>query len=198
MRIDVEAVRRALGREAERLAAQPAPLDDASRHAAVAAVLRDAAAGAEVLLIRRAALEGDPWSGHMAFPGGRRHQADRDLLATAIRETREEVGLDLERAEAVGRLEPLPVYARGRPTGMLVAPFVFAVSGEPELVLDRREVDEALWTPLGALASGELGTEIDWRRGDEHVRLPAWDVQGRIVWGLTYRMLSELFELLRR
>jgi hypothetical protein len=75
----------------ESLSEGPAP-----GRAAVAIVLRDVEDGPQVLLIRRAEHVGDPWSGHMAFPGGREDPEDESLLATAIRETREE----LARADA--------------------------------------------------------------------------------------------------
>src|SRR5262245_34151321 len=77
---------------------------DFGERAAVAAILLPRDDTFEILLIRRAERPTDLWSGHMAFPGGRRSPEDRDLLATAVRETEEEVGLDLARhGELVGR-----------------------------------------------------------------------------------------------
>ncbi|HMJ14340.1 MAG TPA: CoA pyrophosphatase, partial [Polyangiaceae bacterium] len=128
-RIDLARVRLALQAHAADSAVH---LDSSKRHAAVAAVLRDAEHGAEALLIRRAAREGDPWSGHMAFPGGQREPHDQDLLDTAVRETHEEIGLDLrEHAALLGRLETLPAVAGGRRIGMNVTPFVFELRSEP-------------------------------------------------------------------
>jgi 8-oxo-dGTP pyrophosphatase MutT (NUDIX family) len=168
------------------------------RGAAVAIVVREATDGPQVLLIRRAEHPGDAWSGHMAFPGGREDPQDENLLATAIRETLEEVGLDLGQAgRLLGQLAPLPAMARGRPVGMTIVPFVFELVADAELLYSE-EVVEAVWVPLDPLLQGQLRTTfaVD-REGGERVELPAHDVGGRIVWGLTYRMLDSLFELLR-
>ena len=188
--IDVATVERVLAARAPVLVERPA----GERAAAVAAVLRDRPGGAEVLLIRRAAREGDPWSGHMAFPGGREDPLDHDLLATAVRETHEEVGLDLARSgRLVGRLDDVPAIARGRRVGMTIAPFVFAMVEDRPLVTNE-EVEEVLWAPLAPLASGEFATTIDYDLEGQRLALTAFDVQGRVVWGLTYRMLESLFD----
>ena len=104
-------------------------------YAAVAAVLRDTSSGVEVLLIRRAEHPGDPWSGHMALPGGRQDPDDPDLLHTAMRETSEELGLVLDPSQVIGPLDDLEAVARGRRVGMVVRPFVFHWSAPepPEL-----------------------------------------------------------------
>ncbi|MBI4705060.1 MAG: CoA pyrophosphatase [Deltaproteobacteria bacterium] len=166
--------------------------------AAVAAILRFATRP-EILLIRRALNPADPWSGHVAFPGGRREPGDADLLATAARETREEVGIDLERqAELLGRLDDVPAIARGRPVALVIVPFVFrAHEGvEPRVEPSRGEVDEALWAPIEPLARGEADTTRAYELQGERVLLPAYRVGGHVVWGLTYRMLRSLFEVL--
>ena len=166
--------------------------------AAVAIVIRETTEGPQVLLIRRADRPGDAWSGHMAFPGGREDPADESLLATAIRETLEEVALDLRQAgRLLGQLAPLPAMARGRPVGMTIVPFVFELVADAELTYSE-EVVEAVWVPLDPLLQGQRRTTfMADRGGGELVELPAHDVDGRIVWGLTYRMLDSLFELLR-
>ena len=192
-RIDLGRVRSALAqhRAAELSGTQ------GERRAAVAAVLREGENGGEVLLIRRASREGDPWSGHMALPGGRQQTGDRDILHTAVRETREEVGLDLGAgAELVGRLDDLPAMARGRPAGLIIASFVFELIGSAELVTNA-EVEEALWAPLTPLAHGSFDSNLPYEHEGKTLTLPAWDVEGRIVWGLTHRILSTLFEVVR-
>lgn len=192
--VDLEAVRRRLrGRK-------PSCVQDAPRRAAVAAILRQAEPvdGAEILLIRRAEHPRDPWSGHMAFPGGRKDPADPSLLHTAARETAEEVGIDLHRqAELVGQLDDLPAIARGRPVGLVITPFVFALVETPVLVMDAGEVAEALWAPLGPLLRGEAHTTRPYDHEGQRFLLPAFDVRGRVVWGLTYEMLQSFFRLLR-
>jgi 8-oxo-dGTP pyrophosphatase MutT (NUDIX family) len=169
----------------------------AEKRAAVATILRDGLDGPEVLLIRRAEHPQDPWSGHMAFPGGRECPSDRDLLATAVRETREEMSLDLERSgRLLGRLHHLPAVARGRRVGLTIAPYVFELTGEAVLS-PNHEVSEFLWTPLSPLMRGAFATTIPYEFEGQRVLLPAHEVQGRVVWGLTYRMLESLFALLR-
>jgi len=171
---------------------------DASKRAAVATVLRQPRHEPEVLLIRRAEHPDDPWSGHMAFPGGRHDPDDRDLEHTARRETREEVGLDLgARAVLLGRLDDIPAIGRGRPTGIVITPYVFSVGGDDPDLRTNHEVAEALWAPLGPLMRGEADTTLPYRHGDRVHPMPAFDVEGRIVWGLTYQMLQHLFRVLR-
>jgi 8-oxo-dGTP pyrophosphatase MutT (NUDIX family) len=166
--------------------------------AAVAIIVREASdAQPEILLIRRAERSTDPWSGHMAFPGGREEPADESLLATALRETREEIAVDLARdGRLLGQLEPLPAIARGRPTGMQIVPFVFELTDQAPLVHNPDEVAEAIWIPLEPLRRGTLRTTVSYELGGQRTELPAHDFEGRIVWGLTYRMLDQLFALL--
>ena len=160
------------------------------RAAAVALVLRESAASFDVLLIERAERIGDPWSGHIALPGGRAEPGDADLSATAERETLEEVGLDLARAaERLGRLsdwEPV----RGMPVA--VRPFVYLLTAEAALQ-PNAEVREAFWVPIDPLLRGQWASTYRHTHGDRQYDFPAWDIDGRVVWGLTYRVLGEFF-----
>ena len=193
MPIDVDLVRAAFRGRAHR----PATLRGDERFAAVAAILHDRNGEAEVLLIRRAHKEGDPWSHHMAFPGGRQDATDRDLLHTALRETEEEVGLSLlPEKHLVGRLDDLPAVVRGIRVGLVIAPFVFAVEKEPLLVPRSEEVEEVVWAQLSALARGTLDTKYGHQFGGRTVELPGYDVGGRVVWGMTHRMLGALLAAL--
>lgn len=190
--LGLPSIRRRLG------ATRAASVDErVERRAAVAAILRPAGVASEVLLIRRADNPGDPWSGHMAFPGGRAEPEDPDLVATAIRETREEVGLSLsEHAELLGRLDDLRAIGRRGPTGLVIRPFVFALRADVTPTLNA-EVAEVLWAPLSPLARGEVDTTRPYTHQGQTLEFPAYDVDGRLVWGLTYRMLQNLFEALR-
>ena len=167
------------------------------RAAAVAAVVRAAPDGAEVLLIRRAEDERDPWSGHMALPGGHHDASDADLVATALRETHEEVGLELDReAEWIGFLERARVHAGAR-AGFEILPLVFAVTRDVELRPNPREVKAVVWAKLDELLlpAAHVSVAYPGLAGAERSRLPGFDVQGHVVWGLTYRILSDLLSV---
>lgn len=167
--------------------------------AGVAVVLRDGPVSAEVLLIERAIHDGDPWSGHMAFPGGRMEPADGSTRVTAARETHEEVGVDLSRSAYLGAVDELVGNRRVSPR-LVVTAHAFHVTEPPCLALERREVQNAFWFPLA-----ELHAE---HRRVEHVipelprlRFPgvAVGVPGRhVVWGLTFRFLERMLALIER
>ncbi len=144
-----------------------------------------------MLLIKRAERTGDPWSGHMAFPGGRFEASDAHLLETAIRETREEIGLDLEAtATVVARLDDIAAIRSS--SGLIITPFVFAHHGDDPIFAPNEEVAEVLWADVAPLMRGERATTLAYRFGKTDLDLPAYDVGGRIVWGLTYQVLEPL------
>jgi len=170
----------------------------ATRVAAVAAVLRERAEP-EILLIKRAVHPRDPWSGHMAFPGGRQDPADVDSVATAIRETREEVGIDLAaHGRLLGTLDDIQAVWRAQRVDIVIVPHVFRLDAEVTPAPDPSEVDAALWTPLGPMLRDETRTSFAYRHEGQDLELPAWRVGEEVVWGLTQRMLEGLFGLLRR
>lgn len=153
--------------------------------AAVALVLAPGAEGPDLLLIKRAEREGDPWSGQMGLPGGRREPGDADLVATAVRETHEEIGVDLTGGERLGQLDDLAPTIQHLPR-MLVRPFVFAIPRRPALALSA-EVALTLWTPLSRLAERRTTRVIsvrDWRREVE-----GFSLGDHFVWGMTERIL---------
>lgn len=163
------------------------------QQAAVAAILLGPPAGGEteLLLIERALRQGDPWSGHMALPGGRREPSDPDLGATAVREVREETGIDLAGARLLGRLDDLRPIRRSS-LGIAVRPFVFWVAERPKLVLSD-EVADTLWVPLFSL--GARAAETDVQHRGESLRVPAYLVEQRVVWGMTQRVLENLLQV---
>lgn len=195
---DVASIAARLAERAVDLPPVSAPAEGEERQAAVAAILREprGPGDAEILFVRRAEHPSDPWSGHMAFPGGRRDPGDASLVATAVRETREEVGLDLEaHALLLARLPDVVAVARGRRVGLVIAPFVFALRGEPELALNG-EMAEAIWAPIGPIARGEHDDVYRYSFDGKQMGLPCVRVGERKVWGLTYRMLRSLVETL--
>jgi 8-oxo-dGTP pyrophosphatase MutT (NUDIX family) len=178
---------------------QPVVLDarQFDRQAAVAAILREQAGETQVLFIKRAQRPGDLWSGHMAFPGGHWEAGDADLAATAVRETREEIGLDLaQHARLLGHLDYLNVNPIGTGMDMLVVPFVFAVTGELPPFAPNHEVAAVLWGSLHDMFHGRSATRRDMKVRGGFRPYPGYDVQNEIVWGLTYRMLHGFFATL--
>jgi 8-oxo-dGTP pyrophosphatase MutT (NUDIX family) len=180
---------------------QPSRVPGASlmRRAAVAAIMRDGAHGAEVLFIQRAEVAHDPWSGHMAFPGGRRDPEDAHTLACAQRETREEVGLDLEaRGSLVGKLSQVMAQARGKVVPLVVRPFVFALDAaiDPALKLNA-EVQSVLWIPIAFFLDAANREQMTYSLSGVNIKLPCYHYEGRTVWGLTLKMLDELVSLVR-
>jgi 8-oxo-dGTP pyrophosphatase MutT (NUDIX family) len=175
------------------------PAEGLMKKAAVAAVLRhDSAQGLGVLMIRRAEHPKDPWSGHMAFPGGRVDAGDADPLSAAIRETHEELGVDLRgQATHAGELSHLVAMAHGKPLPMIVVPFVFTMEHAPAFSLLATEVQEALWVPMRFLMDETNRTTIEVPIAGLPVKLPAYRYEGRVIWGLTLRMLDELMGVIR-
>lgn len=161
----------------------------------VAAVVseRPAQAGLSVLMMRRASRSGDPWSGHMSFPGGRMDPGDRSSLATAIRETVEETGLLLDSDSCIGRLSDVVTRQHARMLPMTVTPHVFRLEGaiQPAWRLNH-EVDEVVWVPLDLFAEARNREVMHWRTGRLNWELPCYFYEKRRIWGLTLLMLREL------
>lgn len=170
-------------------------MPDALR-AAVAILLRPGDRDLDILLIERSRADRDPWSGHMAFPGGRR-QGDENDVDTAIREAHEEVGVHLNiDGVFLGRLDDVRP-ARGGPP-IAVAAFVFAVPGNTTLAPNHGEVAAAFWIPLRHLADPAVAAKhLHVMPEGRQRRFPAIMYDGRVIWGLTYRMLMQFLEIVR-
>ena len=184
---------------------QAASPDSGRRNAAVAVLLRppDGATdpvrapvrSCRVLAIRRADPSGDPWSGQMALPGGRLDKADAGLVAAAIRETREETGIDLAAGAALlgrtGAMRPLGV----RVPAISIWPFVFRVAPTPSHgwpATRWRRSTGSRWRHSSDPAN--RGT-YSWSYGGIVRPFPCIRLEDRVIWGLTYRILTELFDL---
>ena len=166
----------------------------AARKAAVAAVFRDTTAGAELLFIQRAEHPRDPWSGQMGLPGGRVDPGDDGPLAAALRETREEIGLALETTGGLlGRLSEVRTHLPLGSVPHSVVPFAFSVDGDPRFTLNH-EVREVLWVPLAYLAERGNRSAFTWVRKGLPLPMPCYKWDGRVIWGLTLRIVDELLE----
>ena len=166
--------------------------------AAVAMVVAPDGDDLAALLIERAQHPLDPWSGHMAFPGGRHDATDPSLERTAIRETLEEVGIDLLRhGRFVAKLDELQAQARGRNLDMVISPFLFFLDRARETVPDRTEVAATLWVPLRVFRDERYKGTTHFSRDGFGMDFPAFLYEGRTIWGLTYRILCGFLEMVR-
>jgi 8-oxo-dGTP pyrophosphatase MutT (NUDIX family) len=173
-----------------------APDDGAPRRAAVAVVLRHGSDDVvELLLIKRSERDDDPWSGHVALPGGRFDPTDATLQDTAIRETREETGIDLARdGILLGMLDELRPRTPVLPP-IIVTPFVAIVRADVAIETSD-EVAVAFWVALSSLADPTLAVDSDVTARGTTWRVPSYLLGGHIVWGMTERILRNLQALL--
>lgn len=165
----------------------PVEVDDASLRAAAVSLVVGSDPDA-VLLIRRATRPGDPWSGQMGLPGGHRDTGDPDLLATAIRETFEEVGLQLTPDMCLGALDDIAPRTRVLPP-IFVRPFVFALPGRPGLTAGD-EVAELVWASMDHLEDPAIYRGVTLRIQGEDRTFPAYHVGENVVWGMTERIIT--------
>ena len=185
-RIGLELSRRAPRR------AEPGTFDT---EAAVSLVMRPGTAGLEFLAIKRSESERDPWSGHMALPGGRRDPEDEDLWETAVRETREEVGLDLhELGRLLGQLDDVVPSTRRIPA-IAVTAFVVAVRSAVS-ARPGSEVEHAVWLPLDVVVGREHRGLLRMEAVPDR-EYPTIEYGGHVIWGLTLRILRQVEEVLK-
>jgi 8-oxo-dGTP pyrophosphatase MutT (NUDIX family) len=162
--------------------------------AAVAVILRGDPP--ELLLIERAHRPGDPWSGHVALPGGRKDAGDASSAETAVRETREELGLDLRAARRIGALSPILATTHSRRRPMAIDPWLFEIEGAPPMH-PGPEVARSFWAPLCALADPERRVRIRRPFLGRRWSFGAIRFEEQVIWGLTLRMLEELLAIAR-
>ncbi len=187
--LTVQQIRRALGE-------RPPRLIEPERHriAAVAMILREEAKTPHVLFIERARRIGDPWSGDLGFPGGKVEEGDPCAQQAAVRETFEEIGLDLAAGACLGRLDDIA----GDHLPVLVSCFLFHIDGAPRFVLSE-EVTRAFWVPLEKLRDPARHIETLVHFRGEPLTRPAIDLLGpgeTVLWGITYRLVRQLLERL--
>lgn len=164
--------------------------------AAVSLLLRPSGDGLKFLAIKRAESEGDPWSGHMALPGGRRDPEDEDLWVTAVRETWEEVGVDLiQVGQRLGQLDDVAPRTRRIPA-IAVTPFVVGVT--PEVAAQTSsEVERAVWVPLDVVIEAKHRGSMTLDVAPDR-EFPTIEYEGHVIWGLTYKILGQFESVLRR
>lgn len=162
---------------------------------------------ASVLLIKRADNERDPWSGHMAFPGGRYEVEDKNCLATAKREMQEEVGFDIDQlatdsaangstdGRCIARLSDIKTSKRATPNTMIVSPYIFSVQNKPNLVANH-EVADTVWVPLSFFSALENRSIYTMNYQDRSIDMPCYRYQDNVIWGITLSMIDEMLRAL--
>ena len=165
--------------------------------ASVALVLRETGSDLEALFIRRAEHDADPWSGHLAFPGGRIDPEDVNARAAAIRETLEELSLDLREAKPLGRLNDV----LGQADPIRVSAFVYAIEGDPRLT-PNYEIREAFWTPLSQCNDPASQQMREFTYLDHTMALPTIrlleDERAPVLWGITYKFMDDFMTKIGR
>ena len=163
------------------------------RDAAVALVLSPGSDGDDLLILLRATVEGDPWSGHIALPGGRVDADDLSLEHTARRETREETGIDLSASACVARLDDVAPQSSRAPS-VRVAPFVFRYDG-PRVITLSDEIAAAWWIPVAEFARADAWRSFSVVIAEgSTIEARGFDVAGHVLWGLTERILALFLE----
>ncbi|MCH9673750.1 MAG: CoA pyrophosphatase [Gammaproteobacteria bacterium] len=161
-----------------------------SSHAAVAMILCPGPHELEMCFIRRAEKVGDRWSGQVALPGGRASAGDADAPAVAERETHEEIGLALRRAQRIGALPEVVIDRSAR--GLRLSPFVYHLNSRPSSLRANEEVAAIFWVPLSHLFAQENTTELEWGGSGSY---PGIQFADHVIWGLTLRVLGSFAEI---
>ncbi|MEA2766205.1 MAG: hypothetical protein QOK07_2609 [Gemmatimonadaceae bacterium] len=170
--------------------------DEGERRAAVALIFRAGDRGApELLFIKRADYPADPWSGQVAFPGGREEAGDANLADTAVRETREETGIDLRSdGIVIGTLDDLRPQTVRLPA-ITVRPYVVLLNRVDSLLLSD-EVALAFWVPLEELRQAGSWRDTSVNARGIQLSARAFHHDGHVIWGMTERILAQLLALL--
>jgi 8-oxo-dGTP pyrophosphatase MutT (NUDIX family) len=192
MPFTAEQIRQAMARHEP----QAAERDAGSTEAAVALVLAGRGAELSLCAIRRAEHPEDPWSGHMALPGGRADPSDPSPRAVAERETWEEVGIRLGEPHWLGALSDVLVRLGGGDRRMVLSPFVYHLGEELAAFTPSDEVAEAFWIPLAHLWDPRNTSHLEWERSGSRLLYPAIRFGGHAIWGITFRVLTLFSDVL--
>ncbi|MGQ9551074.1 MAG: NUDIX hydrolase [Candidatus Bathycorpusculaceae bacterium] len=161
--------------------------EEQDANAAVALLLKNVNRDINLFLAKRAENPADPWSGQMAFPGGKRIETDHNLKQTIIRETLEETNINL-----LDRCRFLGVMKAQTPTQnpeLKILPFVILIEHEPTIILNKKELESFFWLPLKGLISYRRLFKFNFGES------PAYVIGPNVIWGITYRILEEFTNL---
>ena len=175
----------------------PVTFAPTAKHAAVAMVIADGPTGLDVCFIRRAEQDGDPWSGHVSFPGGRAETTDVSAHAVAERETYEEFGLTLGDSQRIGNLPLMPRIRHG----LTLFPFVYFADNMTRaqaIVRTPEEVASVFWIPMTHLFDPGAVTQLEYSMDGDMVTLPGIRFADHVIWGLTLQLLQSFASLVKR
>jgi len=163
--------------------------DEQQANTAVAILLKINNQNFMILFVRRAKNLADPWSGQIGFPGGKHELGDENLKQTIIRETKEEAGINLLKdCRFLGVLDA----QRTKPKPDLkILPFVVLLQDEPLIKLNLKELRTFFWISIGQLAENRTIVEL------ASEKQPAYVFGKKVIWGLTCRILEDLFQTLK-
>jgi len=176
---------------------KPAKFKATSRQASVAMILSGREKDLEVCFIRRAERAGDPWSGQVAFPGGKADSSDRDAHSVAERETHEEVGLKLTASHRVGPLPTRQVATRN----LVLSPFIYHIGAAEKTTVFAREPDEVahvFWVPMRHLFKQSSATELEYPIEGSGMTFPGIRYEEDVIWGLTLNVLDSFAQIMQR
>jgi 8-oxo-dGTP pyrophosphatase MutT (NUDIX family) len=192
MPFTLDHIRQALALHSPTLAERTPGVEEA----AVALVLAGAGEELSLCAIRRAEHPLDPWSGHMALPGGRADPADPHPRAVAERETREEVGLVLDGSHWLGQMSDVLVRIGGGGRRMILSPFVYYLGEGFPPFTPSDEVAEAYWIPLSHLWDPGNASHLEWEQSGNRLLYPAIRFGEHAIWGVTFRVLTLFSDIL--
>lgn len=164
--------------------------DKNTKRAAVALILREVKGGLSIIFIKRSEYENDPWSGHMAFPGGREEEQDDTLYDTVIRETFEETGIDLRGGRIIGRLDDVRPVIRTASRNLIITPFV-AIAPQNFEICANDEVEEVVQIPISLLRQRAITTLYE----GSIQQFCTYHYRGYIIWGITAWILSQFLNM---
>jgi 8-oxo-dGTP pyrophosphatase MutT (NUDIX family) len=161
--------------------------DQQEANAAVSLLLKPSPEDYEILFVKRVKRSTDPWSGQIAFPGGKHDPEDKTLKDTVIREIYEETGINLQEDNFLGVLKAI----NSKPShNIRILPFIVILKEIPVIKLNENELDRYFWTSYKKIANSEGVANLSNRK------VPAYILGDDIVWGVTYRILRKFSEII--
>lgn len=163
------------------------PSDQQEANAAIGILLKPIIEDFEILFVKRVERKTDPWSGQIAFPGGKFDPKDKDLKDTVIREIFEETGINLKEDSFLGVLEAVDSKPK---RNIRILPFIALLKNRPVIKLNENELDKYFWIPYKKIVNSIGVANLKNRN------VPAYFLEEEIVWGVTYRILRKFNEII--